>query len=517
MILRSSFWARIFWIRFPLFLMVFLIVVTLGVILSTALPKKFRAEATLVVESSQIPTDLAASTVRNDLEQQLQVIQQRLMARENLLYLADRLDLFGDEPELSSVQIVDRLRNEITLWVSGGGRSAALVQISADAGTGQAAAAIVNELMAQILQEDAAYRTAVANDTLSFFETTVRRLGEELDDYNRRILEFQNANIDALPETLDYRLSRQSLLQERLSQARRERSQLEDQRRRLVELFETAGQTESVMQGPPTPEEEELRGLRTELRQALSVLSETNPRVVILREQIEQLEALIAGQRPGSDSDVSPGASLLETQLVEIDSQLESLEASTSQVEEEIDTLRESIENTPTNSINLGALMRDRDNIQMQYNTAVDRMSAAATGERIESLSKGQRLSVVEPPVVPTKPVNPTPKLIVALSVFMGFVLGILAIILREFLMPSVHRAGDITKGLGITPLATLPYVATPGEIWRRRGLRAALIILMVAGIGGGLFVEPEMVTRLHPVAQEIMEHFAILNFADFL
>jgi polysaccharide chain length determinant protein (PEP-CTERM system associated) len=492
-------------------------VVILGAILSTAVPKKFRAEATLIVESSQIPTDLAASTVRNDLEQQLQVIEQRLMSRDNLLDMADRLDLFGEEPDLSSFEIVDRLYNEIELRVSGGRGSVALVRISADANSGQTATAIVNELMAQMLQQDAAYRTAVANDTLSFFETTVRRLGEELDAFNRRILDFQNENIDALPESLDYRLSRQSLLQERLSQARREKSQLEDQRRRLVELFETTGQIDSAMQRPPTAEEQELRGLRAELRQALSVFSETNPRVENLREQIGQLETLIAGQRPDSDTDVSPSASLLETQLVEIDSQIESLEAATSLLEDQLDTLQESIEKTPANSIIVEALMRDRDNVQMQYNTAVDRLSIAATGERIESLSKGQRLSVVEPPVVPTKPVNPTPQLIIALSVIMGFVLGILAIILREFLMPSVYRAGDITKGLGITPLATLPYIETPGEIWRRRGLRAALIILVVAVIVGGLFVEHELVTQFNPVAQEIIERFGNLNLAEFL
>mgnify|MGYP001173235482 CR=1 FL=1 len=61
----------------------------IGVTLALILPPRYVAEARLVVESQQIPDELAASTVRTDMIEQLQIIRQRILARNTLLDMAD--------------------------------------------------------------------------------------------------------------------------------------------------------------------------------------------------------------------------------------------------------------------------------------------------------------------------------------------------------------------------------------------------------------------------------------------
>ncbi|UMA63297.1 Wzz/FepE/Etk N-terminal domain-containing protein [Roseivivax marinus] len=480
---RYLFW--ILRIRFTLFLSVAAVVVAAGLAAAVALPQVYKAQAALLVESSQIPSDLAASTVRTDFMMHLQRIQQRMLTRENMLGIAETLSLYDDAPEMEPDDIVRDMRDRLTFQLSGGRGNALYVAISAEADTGSKAAAIANELVTRTIEADAEFREKIATGTLSFFEKEVWRLGEELDQIDRRILAFQNDNVGALPETLDFRMNRQNLLRERLAQARREIAQLGDQRRRLVDVFEATGRTDTIAQRPPTREEEELSTLRNELTSLSAVFSDNNPKISVLKRRIALLERAIAGQSPADPPDETPGAGVLEAQLVEIDSQIETLKETAATLEDQVAEMQVEIDRTPANGITLGSMERERDNVQTQYDRAVARMSDAATGERIELLSKGERLSVVENAVVPTHPASPNRKLIAAASALAGLVFGLAAVTVAELLSPYIRRPAELTKSLGVTPLAAIPYVATPFEpLWR--GLRRVAVLALIVGAAGG-------------------------------
>jgi hypothetical protein len=69
---------------------------------------------------------------------------------------------------------------------------------------------------------------------------------------------FQDANRDALPESLDFRRARQTTLQERLLQIERELAGLRDQRDRLVAFYNRTGRVEMAADAA-TPEQRRLR------------------------------------------------------------------------------------------------------------------------------------------------------------------------------------------------------------------------------------------------------------------
>ena len=507
MVIDLKFYFKVFLSRITLFLTVFMLICAGGIAFYTSLPKVYETQASLLVEGSQIPSDLAASTVRTDVTDQIQIIRQKLSRRENVMYLAERFGFYADRPDMQPNQIVAGMLERISMRLSMGRGQATIFTIAAEADDAQTAADLVNELVKQVLDEDAAFRTEVATNTLAFFESDVRRLGEQLSILDRQILDFQNENIDALPETLEFRLSRQSLLQERLTVAQREVSQLSEQRRRLVELFETTGSTNVAPDRPLTAEEIELQQLRTDLREALAVFSETSHRVIVLRRQIEQLEALIEARVPETQpTDTPSGSGLFRAQVVEIDTQIKTLQESAGTLEKEIAVLQDSMERTPQNTIVLSAMERERASIQNQYDNAVERLSAAATGERIEVSAKGQRLSLIENALAPIRPSKPNELLIAAGTLLAGFVLGLGAVVLKELLQPTIRRPIELTRSLGVTPIGTLPYMETPGEIWLRRGMRGVAVIVVLAGIAGGLFLVDQRVMPFEQVARIIMQ-----------
>ncbi len=493
--------------RLPLFLMTSVGITAIAFFLAITLPTVYSAKATMLVESAQIPGNLAVSTVQLNPNEQLEIVQQRLMTRANLIEIARKFDVYEDLSTLNPDKIVARMRSDTEFRSSSGRNRATLLEVEFFARSGTIAAQVTNEFITRLLADNARQRMRQAGDTQDFFQQEVDRLGTELELQSQKILKFQNENADALPDGLDFRLNRQSLLQERLSQLSRDRASLEDQRTRIVEIYNRTG---AVRLGPAenlSPDEQQLEVLRNELNSALSIYSEGNPRVKILRARVEKLEAQVqeAGQALNQSED-GEQVSILDLQLSEIDSRLAFLETQGVEIAAELASLEEAINRTPNNSVVLAALERDYENVQQQYNQAVDRLSTAVTGERIEVLSKGQRISVIEQAIAPTDPDSPNRPLIAGGGTVLGIAAGFGLVVLLEMMNKAIHRPIDLTRGLGITPLATVPYIDTSGEMVRRRMLRTIILLALLAGIPAMLYYVHYQITPLDLLLQRVMD-----------
>jgi uncharacterized protein involved in exopolysaccharide biosynthesis len=488
------FYLSLFLRRLPYFLLFVVIGSVVGVTLARILPPVYVAEARLVVESEQIPDELAASTVRTEATEQLQIIQQRILTRDRLLEMANRLQIYapvsdGSSGRLAPDEIVADLRERINIVTTGGGAQATLVSVSFEAPTASLSATVTNEVVTLILQENIAMRTSVAGETLDFFAQEVERLDQELARQGAEILAFKNANKDALPDSLDFRRTQQSAAQERLLQLDREEAVLKDRRTRLVQIYEQTGQIEAGPAEPRTDEERQLQSLRDQMAQALSVLSPENPRVKMLAAQIEALEKVVAGQLvAGGGAPADPGLSVYELQLADLDGQLQFIETQRAQIRAELEALRASIDATPGNAITIDTLERNFANTRMQYDLAIANRARAETGDVIEALAKGQRISIIEQAIAPRSPESPNRPLIAIGGVAGGIALGLGIVLLLELLNTAVRRPQDLTSKLGITPFATLPLMRTPGQVRSRRMIILAIFAAVILAIPAGLW-----------------------------
>lgn len=482
------YYVSVFFRRFPIFFIVATLFSVAAVSTAYMLPTNYQTQATLLVESAQIPDSLAASTVQADASEQLQIFQQRMMTRANLLEIANTRQVFAKARSMTPDQIVSAMRDKTVIRRSGGRGQATLMTITFKANDPVVAAQVTNDYVTFMLRDSIEFRTDKAGDTLSFFEDEVARLNQELDAQSERILNFKNANSDALPEELEYRLGRQSLLQERASQLQRERTLLSEQRTRLIQIFEATGSVATGSGRQLTPAEQELNKARADLDKALAVYSADNPRVKLLQANVTRLEKALSGNKVEDEKPDNQPTSLLDIQLSEIDTRLEFVEDQAASTAAELERIRTAIEKTPANSIALEALQRDYDNVQLQYNSAINRLSTAATGERIEVLSKGQRVSVIEQAVTPSEPTSPNRPMIAGGGTFFGILAGIAVIVLLELMNKSVRRAADLSRKLGITPLATFPYTRTPRQAAMRRAIIATTTLVLVLGIPAVLY-----------------------------
>lgn len=477
--------------RLPYFLAIVLVVTAVGGTVAYMLPAIYSASAKILVESPQISADLAHSTVSNNAVQQLDIYQQELMTREHLLDLAQKLDVYGvRRSELTDADIVEDLRDRTTFELVSDARSggATVFSVAFEDRDPTIAARVVNEFVSLILKKNVNVRTAQASETLQFFADEVSRLGRDLSTLDSKILEFKNANRDALPDSLDFRRMQQSSQQERLQMLEWEETGLRTRRNNLIQMFEATGQI--AKEGPMTPDQQTLLDLRRSLSDQLVLFSESSPNIVALRTRIASLEDTIRNAAPDDGEggeNVKAPPSQLDIQLSDIDQRLVFIGRERKSINKSLASLSKSIAATPANEGTLNALSRTRENTQTQYSAAVAGYAQAATGKQIEVDAKGERFSVVEPAAPPHEPVRPKRKRLAAASMAAGLGLGAAFIVLLELLNKSIRRPSELVDALQIQPLATIPFI----DVKERKPAYARYIagMLMLAGLGQLLFI----------------------------
>ena len=473
-----KYYLTLFLRRLPLFMLVAMVISVISFGVAVSLPPVYVSQARFLLESSQIPNELAPPTVQTPDREQLQLFEQRIRNRSTLLDIARRLNVFDEIGRMTPDEIVAQMNKQTSVGIDTAKGGASIMNVSFEAGTGQKAAAVMNEYMTLIQRADAENRTGRAGQTLDFFQQEVNRLAASMSTLSAKLVQFKKANSDSLPDGQAYRLGQQGMLQERIAQSDRETATLKTQRERMIEIFNATGQIQGVAPTPQTPEQKQLTDLKANLNRALTVYAPTNPRIKVMKGQIKQLEDVVAKQT-GNAPSVSP----LDLALAQIDARISALDDQKSETMTEVAKVNDAISKTAANTAVLNGLERDYSNVQTQYNAAVANLSKASTGERIEILQRGQRMTILDQPTVPSRPTKPNRVLMAGGGTLAGILAGLGLIALIEKLNSAPRRPESIVRKLGITPLATLPYIQSRREISRQRKVRIAVTLAIMIGV----------------------------------
>jgi uncharacterized protein involved in exopolysaccharide biosynthesis len=284
--LRPSFYWELFKRRVFYFLLPCMLVLAGGVTLALMWPATYFSSGKILVTTQQIPTELVRPTVTTLANERIQVIQQRVLTRDNLAAIVAKFDLYPSRRAvLSTTELTELVRKSIVILPTslgtprGGGRESVAIVFTVgfyyeDA---KVATRVSNELVTRILNEDLRDRTGRAVDTTRFLTREYQRLNEEY------------AAVEA-----------------KLAQAKR---------------------AQPLVRGDQTPAA--LAQLRAEYIQKSQIYSEKHPALQTLKKQLEAFEK--AGEPSSSQKENAPsgqsGLDALEAQKESLQKNLEETSA----------------------------------------------------------------------------------------------------------------------------------------------------------------------------------------------
>ena len=190
---------RMIFRRLPLILLIIAIGWPASIWFALSRPKLYEATAVIQIETAQVAEQLAGQAMQVGADNQLELIKQKLMSRDNLIAMIDEFGLFvGDMPITEKVFL---LREAATIFElvdqSQGWRpdltpSGLVILVRLD--DAEKAAAVANSFLDSIVEEARARSEGRAARTLEFFVAEEARVSTEIGQVEAVIADFKHGH-----------------------------------------------------------------------------------------------------------------------------------------------------------------------------------------------------------------------------------------------------------------------------------------------------------------------------------
>ena len=250
----------------------------------------------------------------------------------------------------------------------------------------------------------------------------------------------------------------------------------------------------------------ELNDLRRRLESARALLADARERYspehpdrIRLERQVADLEAQLAAEPAaapvvGTDPPNSVPIEADNPAFVQIQAQLSATRNDIAAVTGEMVKLRaqsdeyqRNISLSPQVEKQYRELSRDYDNARLKYAEIRSKQVEAKTAQNLEADRKGERFTLIDPPLPPEEPISPNRLLIFIAGVVLsiGLVAGVLWYL--ETMDSTVRGRKDLFDLTGIAPLALVPHIGTLAEaraarrrLWLTTGTSVATLCVAV-------------------------------------
>lgn len=400
---------------------------------------------------------------------------------------------------------------------------------------------VANDLTSLYLNENLTSRTQMAEQTSSFFSQEAERLQKRIQELDKELADFKQKNHDKLPDIsqLNVQISERTeldvrdaenrigalgaqrvLLEAQLAQINPTMQVFSDSGLRVMSAEDRLKALKSQLAGlkaryaPDHPDvintEREVAGLEKEVKaddgtsdvarqldeakaqlaRAREKYAPDHPDVVRLSRLVEELEkSLASAPTPAEGARTQERLHADNPAYIQVKGQLDSIGVERESAIKKRDELRAKLEEyesklaqAPAVERQYRELARDLDTAQLKYQEMRSKQSEVQVSQNLETEHKGERFTMIEPPLPPEKPISPNRMLILALGFILSLGAGAGAAVLRDNLDVSVRGVRDVRALLSVPPLAAIPVILTRADFRKRR--RAMTLSWLGSAVG---------------------------------
>lgn len=412
--------------------------------------------------------------------------------------------------------------------------------VSFDSRSPLVAAKVANELTTLYLNENLESRRAQAESTAGFLQTEVDRVGTEVGDLEARIASFKSEHADALPELAQMNIQLMTRADEELRSIETRAISLDQQIVYLTaqlaqiepmgasyggdgKLVASPGQrlkvlrsqlaSASALYGPAHPDvlrlTREVAGLerqagatasandlvrqynetKRQLAEARARYSSTHPDVVRLERIVEAIgEAMRASSDTAAalqdeESPDNPAFIQVKAQREAAMNERASLRGQAADLRGRVSDYEARLARGPLVEREYSALTRDLQSAQRKYQEVRQKQMEARVASNLETEQKGERFTLIDPPLVPEKPKSPNVPLVLMLGTLLAIGASIGMALLLDQHDASVRGRADLARLVCVPPLAAVPWIETEADVAAGRQ-RLRRLLLVSVGVG---------------------------------
>ncbi|MBN8820111.1 MAG: lipopolysaccharide biosynthesis protein [Sphingomonas sp.] len=417
------------------------------------LPTKYESRAVLLVEAPLLPEDVALDGSGAEVvDQRMARIRQQVLSRPQLIELIQRNSLYQAELRTSSLsEVITKMRESIVIdpvnadiQTSGNGRRSTIAfSMSFLYSDPIKAQAVAQALTEQVLQIDATKTAAQATNTVEFLTDQASDLQTQISQLERTISEIKARNGLALATGIGTLGGNTGGIDGQIAALQSANAQLASQR----DLTRSAAERDPLV-----------TQAEAALAAAQASYSDKHPDVILARQRLAEARELAKTNQQRIP------VSAIDQQIASNNRQIAALQAARSAEAGRSATILSAQMRAPVVQQEVNQLQERLDGLNGQYQRVSNQLLSAKAGKKAEDEQQGERLSVIDPPVVPDDPVSPNRPVIIAMVTGAGIAFGLGLILLIELVTKPIRDASAVLAATGEAPLVVIPTIVSKGE-----------------------------------------------------
>lgn len=445
--------------------------VLLAVYLSFALTPLYQSTATILMEASTVDQKVVSSTVMSGANDQIEIVQGRVMTLGVLKDLIKEYDPYPGSPmtpvekaqqilEDTSLERVD----PVTLKPLLDSNAFSLHYRNPDK---EIAADVTSRLAKLFVDYNQKTREQAAQEASRFLTAQAQDVSKQMQAIDEEIKVFKSQHGDALPEYIARNEASLDRVQHELDNLQQQVLQSEEKENLLAVQLSQTSPSMITKAGDLT----DLATVKQEYAAAVQRYTPDHPEVKRLKEALRQLTA---DQQSTAEGGIVKNANnpLYQTtasQLVSVRKELAGYKAQIAKKTAEAEQYEAFLRKTPGVEREYSEIMRRRTALQNTYQGIQDKLQNAQIAQNFESVQGGERFTLLRAPSRGKLPVYPNRIGLILLGLVLGSLFSGIAVAIAEASDTNVRDTGDLPV-LGNAPvLAAIPQINNSRDRRMRR------------------------------------------------
>jgi len=435
----------ILWQRRWLFIIPAVLIAIAAVAAAFLLPRSYQARALLLVESNDLP-DAQTSQDTNPIDRRMARIRQQILSRPDLVELIQANDLYGASRHTEPLStLVERMRNATDISAvnadiqsaAAGNKGSIAFSLTFDYPQPGPAQIVAQTFVDRLLKLDATQTQADAQGNVNLLDDQSASLQQQLTQIEGRMKQIAGANGAALSSASATMMTGGAGIDYagQIATLQRENAQL-------------AAQASTAVDRDPN-----VVAAEAALTAAQATYSDTHPDVQIARKRLEIARASASGL---SNRNVSAA---VRQQIATNNTAISQLNRQRAAEEGRVAMMAAAQARGPAVVQEVQQLQAKADMIRANLARVSTNLLNAKSVSKLTEEQRGERLTLIEPPVTPDHPTSPNRLLLIVGGIVAGLGAGLALAFLVELVQRPIRSAAQLAQITGEPPLGVVPVL----------------------------------------------------------